>query len=357
VAATEFAIVGAGWRAEFFLKAAQELPDLFHVCAVVARNPERAAYIRSKWNVEVVSDIAEIEGSSRPAFFILSLPAEIMPEMMKRLTDKNRFVLAETFPAQSAAAIEKCYSQIGAPALVQIAEQYWRQPVHAARLNIVKSGLLGGVSQAQVSVAHGYHGVSLLRKFLGIGFENCSITGKMFMNKIVKGPDRDGYPAEESVGEAGQKFAVLDFGEKWGVFDFTDEQYFSGIRAPRVLLRGERGELMNGELRYLLDFKTPVEYDLHRVQSGTYGGLGTPHISGINAGDKWYYVNPYGSARLNDDEIAVATVLSDMSAYVNGGGSFYTLAEGSQDQYFSLMMEEAMRTGEKVETSTRLWAK
>ena len=55
---------------------------------------------------------------------------------------------------------------------MQVAEQYAFQPLHAARLAFIRAGKLGEISQVQVSVAHGYHGISLIRKFLGIGYEN-----------------------------------------------------------------------------------------------------------------------------------------------------------------------------------------
>ena len=83
------------------------------------------------------------------------------------------------------------------------------------------------MTQAQVSVGHGYHGVSLLRKYLDVGFENCEIRAWEFVNPIVEGPGRAGYPDKERIIRDRQQFAVLDFGGKWGVFDFTEEQYFS----------------------------------------------------------------------------------------------------------------------------------
>ena len=44
-----------------------------------------------------------------------------------------------------------------------VAEQYWAQPPRR-RLALVASGA-GRITQAQVSVCHGYHGMSLLRRF------------------------------------------------------------------------------------------------------------------------------------------------------------------------------------------------
>lgn len=80
-----------------------------------------------------------------------------------------------------------------------MAEQYAFQPFHAARLALARSGRLGAVSQAQVSVTQEYHGMSLIRKLLGIQFENAVITTHRFVSPIVAGPTRQGPPQEEKI--------------------------------------------------------------------------------------------------------------------------------------------------------------
>ena len=48
---TTFGLVGAGWRAEFFLRVATARPDFFGVSGIVVRNPEKARSVREKWDV------------------------------------------------------------------------------------------------------------------------------------------------------------------------------------------------------------------------------------------------------------------------------------------------------------------
>jgi hypothetical protein len=50
-----------------------------------------------------------------------------------------------------------------------------------------------------------------------------------------------------------QTIATFDFGERLGILDFADEQYFSWIRGPRFLVRGERGEIHGLDVRWLAD--------------------------------------------------------------------------------------------------------
>jgi hypothetical protein len=221
---------------------------------------------------------------------------------------------------------------------------------------MARSGRLGAVTQAQVSVAHGYHGVSLLRTLLGVRFENCSIIGRRFNSRIVAGPGRDGPPKENKIVDAGQELAWLEFDGKLGVFDFTGDQYFSWIRSSRVLVRGEKGEINNEQACYLADYLTPIHCRFERRNAGEDGNLEGYYLKGIQAGSEWIYCNPFAPARLSDDEIGVATALEKMGAYVRGGPAFYSLAEACQDRYLDLLIQEAITTGRTVRTETQPWA-
>jgi hypothetical protein len=53
--------------------------------------------------------------------------------------------------------------------------------------------------------------------------------------------------------------------------------------------------------------------------------------------------------------VAVAECLVRMAEYVQGGAEFYSLAEGCQDQYLSLLMAEAEQTGKTVSAETQVW--
>jgi predicted dehydrogenase len=241
-------------------------------------------------------------------------------------------------------------------ARVQVAEQYPFQPLHAARLALARSGKLGEISQAQISVAHGYHGIALIRKFLNLGYTNAAIQAFEFKSSLIAGPDRQGPPSEERKIESAQVVAVLHFGHKLAVFDFTGDQYRSWIRSHRVLIRGDRGEINNLDASYLLDFRTYLRVRFERQDAGENGNLEGYYHKGYTAGGDWWYRNPFVPGRLSDDEIAVSTCLSLMAHYLETGESFYSVADASQDHYLSILIAEAASTGKRLETSTQMWA-
>ncbi len=352
---TVFSIIGGGWRTDFFLRAAEALPDRFRVGSMLVRDPEKGAAISARWGVPTYRTLDEALGAPGMRFAVISVPWPVTPVMIRELAERGVPALAETPPAPDLPGLMDLHEVIRKGARVQVAEQYTFQPLHAARIALARSGLLGAVSQAQVSAAHGYHGVSLIRRLLGVTFEDCTIRATEFMSPIVAGPDRSGPPKTEQTTESRQTLAWLDFDGRLGVFDFTGDQYFSWFRTKRVLVRGDRGEIADETVRYLVDYHTPAEIALRRLNAGESGNLEGYHLKGYAIGDRWAYLNPFAPARLSDDEIAVATCLQKMASYAEGGPDFYSVPEASQDHYLGMLIAQAARSGEAVRTGRQVW--
>lgn len=351
-----FGIVGGGWRAAFFLRVARELPDRFQVTGVVVRDAAKRQQLTDAWQVATYASLDELVRAGTPGFVVVSVPRSATPDIIAALVERDLPVLAETPPAADLDGLRALFARVGPSARVQIAEQYPFQPLHASRLALVTSGLIGTPSHAQVSVAHGYHGMALLRRALGLTFDDATIVARRVVSPIMAGPGRAGGPDVERIVPSEQVIAQLDFGAKFGVYDFSGDQYFSWIRTPRLLIRGERGEINGTQVRYLADYRAPIVLELRREDAGLEGNLEGYHHKGILAGERWIYRNPLAPGRLSDDEIAVGTCLDRMARYVEAGESFYGLAEASQDQYLSLMVERAAASGDAVTTTAQPWA-
>ncbi|MGH3146453.1 MAG: Gfo/Idh/MocA family protein [Rubrobacter sp.] len=354
-APVRFGIVGGGWRAGFFLRVAHALPERFAVAGMMVRDAAKGRRLEEKWGVETHRTLDELL-QKRMRFVVLSVPWSVAPILIQELAGGGVPVLTETPPAPDLEGLIHLHDLTRRGSRVQVAEQYPFQPLHAARLALASSGRLGTATQAQVSAAHGYHGAALIRGFLGVGFENATVTARRFVSPVVKGPDHQGPPASEVVLSPTQTIAHLDFGDRLGVHDFDPEQYFSWVRSTRLLVRGERGEINGTTVRYLEDFRMPVTLDLLRQDAGHGGNLEGFYHKGIPAGSEWVYRNPFAPAALSDDEIAVATCLEKMALYADGGPGFYGLPGASQDQYLALTLESSAASGETMTTSTQPWA-
>ena len=348
-----FGLIGSGWRAEFFLRVAAALPGQLECSGLLARNAARRETLARSFGVATPGTLDELL-AARPDFVVVSVPWDITPVLIRDLMDRRMPVLAETPPAPDLDGL-RALAPLARTGRIQVAEQYQFQPFHAARVSVARSGRLGRLSEARVSAAHGYHGVDLIRRLLGLDREPLTIRANRFLTSVVAGPTRHGPPAELRLIEAEVVIATLDAGDRLGVYDFTDEQYFSPIRSRSVVVRGDRGEIRDLSVRYLLDHRTPIDLDLKRHDAGHDGNLEGQYVRGITLGEEWIYRNPFAPARLFDDEIAVATCLTGMAAWLDGGADVCSLADAAQDHYLTVLIAEAARSGETIRAAGHVW--
>jgi len=352
-----FGVVGAGWRAEFFLRIAAAAPELFAPAVVVARDPKKARRFAAQWQCCVVGTVEQMCTDQDFDFVVTSVSWEANPGVIQDLVRRGIPVLSETPPAPDLAAMIDLWQFVQQQdGRVCVAEQYFLQPYFAAARRVVELGRIGTVSQAQVSAAHGYHGMSLIRKLLGIGFENATISSRSFTAPLVDGPGRTGPPAAETVADCTQTFSWLNFDGKLGLVDFCGAQYFSWVRNNRVLVRGERGEIVNDKVAYLKNHQTPIYLDMLRHHTGGPGNLEGNSLTGIQLGQEMVYINPLSPAALADDEIAIGDLMLRMAQYAQGGEAPYLLAEACQDHYLGLMCDQALESGDPVRTEKQPWS-
>lgn len=349
-----FAIIGGGWRAKFFLRVARALPDRFEVTGLFTQSLATRERLARDFGVPTYATLDEVL-AARPDFVVLSVPWQVTPLLLDELTGQGIAVLAETPPAPDIDGLLDLRRIALRDARVQVAEQYQFQPIHAARIAIALSGRLGAISQAQVSAAHGYHGIDLIRRFLSDQFGPVSIRAQRFASTIVAGPDQFGLPTEERIVPASQVIATLEFDGKVGVFDFSEDQYFSWIRSNRVLVRGERGEIHDTTVRYLEDATTPVTVELRRHAIGQDGNMQGMGFEGFTAGNEWILKTEFPDARLSDDELAIATCLVRMAEYIDGGPGFCDLADGVHDHYLGLMIDASIASDAPVQVDGHMW--
>ena len=351
-----FALVGAGWRSLFYLRVVAALGERFHLTGVVTRSRERAEQMGAAWGVDAYPNLEALLNDGRPDFVVLCVPRDATVAWLEALTGVGLPVLCETPPAADLDGLHRVGALIARGARVQVAEQYQYQPLHAARLAVTDSGLIGDVSMASLAVCHDYHAFSLMRRHLRITDEPATIRATVVRSSVDTGSTTSGPRRERGTVEEARTVGIVEFGDRLGVYDFAGEQYFSYIRAPRVDLRGGSGEIADRDVRRLTGLDEPTTQELRREQTGLEGDLGGFSLRGITLGDRWIYRNPFAGARLSDDEIAVATSMEQMGRYARGGAPFYGLADAAQDHYLSLLLHRAAATGETVRTEPQPWA-
>jgi predicted dehydrogenase len=355
---TRFAIVGTGWRARFFLRLARQLPDRLQVSGVVARTAARAEQIAAEWGVATYVSVADLMAHETPDYVVVSVPWEVTPVVTADLVERGVRVLAETPPAPDADGLRALWARVGASGLVQVAEQYLLMPSHAARLAVVRSGVLGQVTSVQLSSTHMYHAVSLIRGYLGVTFEPAEVTARVFTAPLVDPLSGGGWTGHDTPRPVRTTIATVDFGDsRMGLYDFTDNQWWNPLRARRLVIRGSRGELVDDSVVRLVDPTTPVRSDLIRRQTGldlSLEGLDLKHISFDGT---VVYRSPYVGSGLSDDDIAVVAILEEAGAWARDEGPEpYPLALACQDHLIALAMDDSARANASVRTGREAWA-
>ena len=351
-----FAILGGGWRSEFYARVANAAPDRFALRGVWIRNPEKAARYAERLHAPVFSSFDELL-SLDVDFFVLCLPWQVNDEYSRRLAELGRPVLTETPPAPTVEALNELWrfaEERGAN--IQVAEEYHLQPYHASVIRLAEEGRIGVPTHLSISMMHGYHCMSLARRMLGVGMERAVVSGKQYPRAIAQTCSRAGESAEHPIQRVTQDRVTFEFESgKTLFYDFTGEQYFSLLRSTHLWLCGDRGEVMDRTVRFLSPSGACMAEELRRVDLGQYGNLQGFAHRGIQFCGEWLYENPLPLVRLTDDEIAVASLLLKMKRCVETGEPVYSLREACQDTYLAFAMREALETGRPVETKPQSW--
>ena len=351
--------IGNGWRTRGYLRIVRQVPERFEVSGILFRDPEKAAAFEKEFPGKTYTDIDRFLQADHDMVFLL-LPRQVVPDYVEKVLAAGFPLLVETPPGDGIEGLRKVWElNRKYHAKVQVAEQYFLQPYHKAVRALVDRGLLGEVSNLRISMAHDYHGISLMRRLLGAGELPCTITAEAYRFPVLDHIGRGGLQADaEAIREDSRKVAAFTFDNgKTGFFDFAGAQYFNYFRSRHLNVQGTHGEINDYDVAYW-NGHVPIVSRLERQDTGKDSNLEGYFHRGFTWNGEFIYECPfavYKEARLTDDEIAMGTLLLGMERLIETGEEIYPLREAMQDTYLFLMMDEAIRTGKTVRTSPQVW--
>ena len=355
---TTIAIIGAGWRAEFYIRIAQLMPERFEIVGVIARKEEVRNSLEQEFGVRTFSSLSQLLSHKKPDYAVSSVSWDSNPGVVEELVLAGVFVLCETPPAPTVEALQNLWKAVGASGMVQVAEQYLNLPGHASRLAITQLGTIGEVTSVELSSTHGYHAVAIMRGFLQSGFESTTITTRQFEAPLVNPLSRDGWNSDLSPQLAKTTISLIDFGSrKSGVYNFVDNQWHNQLRHRRIVVRGSKGEIVDDAVIRLTEGPAITTSKIERYQLGydlNLDGFDTEHLSFDGT---VVFKNPFIGLRFMDEEIAIAQLMVQMADWIEGNAKPpYPLNEGCQDQLISLSMDESITTGKNILVDKQKWA-
>ena len=330
-----YAVAGNGWRAMFFVRAALNLPQIFELTGVLCRSPEKAQAFEAAHGVKAFFELDALL-ETKPDFVVSCQTKAAMPGMAMELLRRGVPVLSETPLATDLEMLEdllRVQNETGTP--LEMAEQYFLYPNHQARRTLIEKGILGDVHSVWMSMMHDYHGISMLRAYLGEESGPVTIRARKLTTPIVHTGGRPGPVAGGEIENEYRVLAQFDFGGgRVGMHDFAGSQYHSAIRTNHLRILGTRGEIFDDEVRWVQPggrlAKAKLVYH-HDEITGT--------LRAIDFDGERVYENPFRwDVVMTEDDIAVCTVMTRFAAALRGGAAHYPYA--FRDSYLSIVLTE-----------------
>jgi len=335
--------------------------------AVWGRREEPARQLGQSLGAPWYTDLDRLVRETAPAIAIVSVAYAANGAVGLMAVEHGLHALLETPIAHrldEADAIIAAAAQRGLK--VEVAEQFHRRPHEALRLRLIASGLFGRVySSFNDFGGHGYHGVSLMRSYLGFDAAPIKVTGAVRSYDLAphwsRLADTTG-PRRET-----QEHAIVEFADgRLGFYHWTDVGYDSALRwwrSSRFLAEKGMGVTTDSGIgappHDTLTLLAPsgeaprhiaVERRYERNDGGALVALvahtGDPALPIV----RWD--NPFAprakghGPQWHDDEIAVASCLMSLVAAVREGAEpSYGPLQARLDQEIVLALRQSSREG------------
>lgn len=331
-----FIIVGSGYRSEYFARVAKTYPHLFRAL-YLCRSQEKARLVTEHTGIAATTDEKDCI-AFRPDFAVIAVDRGHMARVAEEWVAKGFPVVTETPVGATKEELCRLWELGRNGAKIVCCEQYHRQPLLAKGLAEITAGRIGSPASMYISLLHDYHAASLIRRALNIPVgDPFVIRARELVSAVVETDSRPGAILDGRRTEAHRVQAWIDFASGKHVdHDFCPVQYRSYIRSRHLVVRGETGEWSDTVIHYLNQDNEPEKEFLLPEIPEKYRILDTQALR-----DRRRNWQPDLAPDTVQDEYAIATILLDMEAYLQGGASPYPLAEALEDAYFWLCLKEA----------------
>ncbi len=226
------AIIGTARRSSYMYgPVTQALPEDVTLVSVWGRSEPSAQRLGEELAVPWYTDLDKLMAETHPDIGIVSVAYGANGIIGKMAVERGLHVLLETPIAHDLEEADDIIRIAEEQNLkIEVAEQFHRRPLEQLKLKLIASGLFGRVYVSFNDYAgHGYHGISVMRSYLGFDTRPLRVTGSVHtydlephwsMNAGAFGPRRET-----------QEHGLIEFESgKVGIFHWTDVGYDSALR-------------------------------------------------------------------------------------------------------------------------------
>lgn len=360
------AIIGTARRSDYLYgPLVRALRDDVELVGVWGRSAESARRLGEILGAPWYTDLDRLLREQAPAIGIVSVAYGANGEVGLMAVEAGLHVLLETPIAHKlseADAIIAAAQQRDRK--IEVAEQFHRRPLEQIKLALIASGLFGRVHTSFSDFAgHGYHGISVMRSYLGFNAQPVQVTGAVRDYPLAahwsRLADTRGDRTET------QEHGIVEFaGGQLGIFHWTSVGYDSAMRwwrSSRFLAERGMGITVgvNLEVQEWLSLVAPggeaprfirLERRWERVDGGALVAMvahtGDPDLPIVTWENPFRPVVQGHGVQWHDDEIGVAgCLLSLVDAVRSGGEPSYGPQQARLDQELILALRQSSANG------------
>jgi predicted dehydrogenase len=359
------AIIGTARRSSYLYGPLLKGMPGVELVGVWGRSVESAQRLGAALGVPHYTDMERLVREVAPQIGIVSVTYGANGQVGLAAVEAGLHVLVETPIAHDLAeadAIIAAAEQRGR--LVEVAEQFHRRPLEQIKLRLIESGLFGRVySSFNDFAGHGYHGVSLMRSYLGFDARPVRVTGAVRNYNLA--PYWSRLAGNTIARDETQEHGIVEFDDgRLGIFHWTSVGYDSPVRwwrSSRFLAERGMGVTIGVglDVEERLSLLAPgseaprfitIERRWERVDGGALTAIvahtGDPDLPVV----RWE--NPFAPAmqgngpQWHDDEIGVAGCIKSLVDAVRSDGQpSYGALQGRLDQEIILAIRQSSAEG------------
>ncbi|WP_103128388.1 Gfo/Idh/MocA family protein [Deinococcus aerius] len=360
------AIVGSAARSDYLYgPLVRGLTDQVELVGVWGRSEGSARRLGESLGTPWFTDLATLMRETGAQIGIVSVAYAANGQVGLMAVEHGLHVLLETPIAHDLAEADAIIRAAKSRSLkVEVAEQFHRRPLEQIKLKLIQSGVFGRVySSFNDFAGHGYHGVSVMRSYLGFDARPVRVVG--LVRDYHLAPHWSFLANTRGERTETQEHGLVEFeGGQIGVFHWTSVGYDSALRwwrSSRFLAEKGMGITvgLGHDLDERLSLLTPdgeapqfitLERRLERNDGGALRSIVAHTDDPVHPTAIWE--NPFQPARKghgpqwHDDEIGVASCLMSLvDAVRTGSQPTYGAEQARLDQEIVLALQRSSQLG------------
>ncbi|HEV8246274.1 MAG TPA: Gfo/Idh/MocA family oxidoreductase [Polyangiaceae bacterium] len=312
MARVRIAFIGTGrWATLQHLPVIRVLKEHLELVCLYGRNADRVGALAQEYGVPGYSNLDQMFDKHQVDMVCAIVSCRANHEIVSQVAERGYSCVLET-PIEF--DLKKAYAMFDLvrrhKVKLEISENGFRMPGERLVKKLLDAGLFGKVLVAYNDVrAHGYHGISMLRNYIGFDVAPVSVTGH---HLGVASSDANG---DERILKT--RFGIIEFANRSVGLHAMGSDFPFNAAPVRKRFLAEKGWMAESQGVYG-EAKQPREFRLHRVGK-EINGVDVCQRMVASTDPEIVWENPLAHLPLDDLKLSVAQVIMSMARAVREG--------------------------------------